>query len=394
MTELHVRLKQQQHHAHTPHSVPGMSAFVRRQPARTVDLGTRPGLHGQVLISSGLAGIDRLLGGGLPLGCVLLVIEDAHSQQHLNLLRCFLAEGVCCKHSLALLTAQQLDADGLAALLPDQAKPSGSSGSTEAGSGGAATGGPRSSMQVGCGAWMGCMRLDSMPWAVSDAAVLCLRLCLTRVVACMQAAAAGAQPPAPAASGAPDDGLKIAWQYRKYINNSTQQQSARASSSAAPKQPSSGGSSSSSASAAAKAVAAGIGREWCHQFDLSKGLSREQLAASKLQLHCCCPSTLGQPGAHNEQQQQQQQQGDRGSTPMQAVQAAAAAAQAFLSLFQPKGAIPGALCRAPAAARCVIDARSARHTPVARLLGALLLPPPLARPCRTPAQCPAGTLPP
>jgi len=112
-----------------------MSAFIKRQPARTVDLGTRPGLNGQVLISTGVAGIDKLVGGGLPLGSLLLIIEDSLSQQHLNLLKCFLAEGICCKHSLALLTGQEVDPDTLAAFLPDQAKSSSSSsgGSSAAG---------------------------------------------------------------------------------------------------------------------------------------------------------------------------------------------------------------------------------------------------------------------
>jgi hypothetical protein len=104
-----------------------MSAFIKRQTARVVDLGTRPGLNGQVLISTGVAGIDRLLGGGLPLGSVLLIIEDSHSQQHLNLLKCFLAEGVCCKHSLALITGEDLNLVEVASFLPDQAKSSSSS---------------------------------------------------------------------------------------------------------------------------------------------------------------------------------------------------------------------------------------------------------------------------
>lgn len=112
-----------------------MSVFIKRQPARGVDLGTRPGLNGQVLISTGVAGVDKLLGGGLPLGSLLLVIEDSHSQQHINLLKCFLAEGLCCKHSLALITGQQLGLEDAAQLLPDEAKSSSSNSS----SGGAGT---------------------------------------------------------------------------------------------------------------------------------------------------------------------------------------------------------------------------------------------------------------
>ena len=48
------------------------SSFARKAPA-VADSGTRSGLHGQTLISLGL--VDRLLGGGLPLGSLLLVIE-------------------------------------------------------------------------------------------------------------------------------------------------------------------------------------------------------------------------------------------------------------------------------------------------------------------------------
>lgn len=99
-----------------------MSAFIRRQPVRTVDLGTRPGLHGQVLISSGLSGLDKLLGGGLPLGAIMLIIEDSNSQQHVNMLKCFMAEGVCCKHSIGWVTADSRTPEGTAAFIPCQAK--------------------------------------------------------------------------------------------------------------------------------------------------------------------------------------------------------------------------------------------------------------------------------
>ena len=60
------------------------------------DPGTRPGLHGQTLVSSGHADLDRLLGGGLPLGSLLLLLEDGWSGHHATLLRYFLAEGSAC----------------------------------------------------------------------------------------------------------------------------------------------------------------------------------------------------------------------------------------------------------------------------------------------------------
>lgn len=60
------------------------------------DPGTRPGLHGQILVSSGHPDLDRLLGGGLPLGALLLVLDDGWSGHHATLLRYFLAEGAAC----------------------------------------------------------------------------------------------------------------------------------------------------------------------------------------------------------------------------------------------------------------------------------------------------------
>jgi elongator complex protein 4 len=60
------------------------------------DPGTRPGLHGQTLISSGHPDLDRLLGGGVPLGSLLLLLEDGWSGHHATLIRYFLAEGAAC----------------------------------------------------------------------------------------------------------------------------------------------------------------------------------------------------------------------------------------------------------------------------------------------------------
>ena len=64
------------------------------------ELGTRPGLSGQTLVSTGLADFDKLLGGGIPLGTVTLVLEDSYTQHHATLLRYFLAEGAA--HNQAL----------------------------------------------------------------------------------------------------------------------------------------------------------------------------------------------------------------------------------------------------------------------------------------------------
>lgn len=65
-------------------------------PTPPADPGTRPGLHGQTLLSSGHPDLDRLLAGGLPLGSLLLLLEDGWSVHHATLLRNFLAEGAAC----------------------------------------------------------------------------------------------------------------------------------------------------------------------------------------------------------------------------------------------------------------------------------------------------------
>lgn len=62
------------------------------------DIGTRPGLHGQTIISTGLADLDQLLGGGLPLGTLTLILEDGWTQHHATILKYFLAEGAACGH--------------------------------------------------------------------------------------------------------------------------------------------------------------------------------------------------------------------------------------------------------------------------------------------------------
>lgn len=64
------------------------------------ELGTRPGLSGQTLVSTGLADFDKLLGGGVPLGTVILLLEDSHTQNHSTLLKYFLAEGAANKQAL------------------------------------------------------------------------------------------------------------------------------------------------------------------------------------------------------------------------------------------------------------------------------------------------------
>ena len=79
-----------------PPCVADCCAAICRLVLAGADLGTKPGLHGQTLVSSGHAELDKILGGGLPLGSLLLILEDGSSRHHASLLRYFLGEGVAC----------------------------------------------------------------------------------------------------------------------------------------------------------------------------------------------------------------------------------------------------------------------------------------------------------
>jgi len=65
--------------------------------------GTRPGLHGHTLVSSGLADLDNLLGGGVPLGTVVALGTDGDPASAggnaCTLLRYFVAEGCASGHA-------------------------------------------------------------------------------------------------------------------------------------------------------------------------------------------------------------------------------------------------------------------------------------------------------
>lgn len=70
--------------------------------------GTRPSLHNNLLIvSTGVPSFDFILGGGLPVGSVILIEEDIYGHHAHLLLRYFLAEGVVTDHQLFLASAKE-----------------------------------------------------------------------------------------------------------------------------------------------------------------------------------------------------------------------------------------------------------------------------------------------
>lgn len=101
-------------------AMPAGSSFVRKGEAGIIDPGTRPGLHGQSLISSGHSELDKILGGGIPLGSLTLVIEDGVTAHHAALLRLFLAEGATRNQSIFLAVGGSQAVD-LASFLPAEA---------------------------------------------------------------------------------------------------------------------------------------------------------------------------------------------------------------------------------------------------------------------------------
>lgn len=57
-------------------------------------MGTRPGPHGIPVVSSGHADLDKLYGGGIPLGTLNLVSEDGWTSHHRYILQYFVSEGL------------------------------------------------------------------------------------------------------------------------------------------------------------------------------------------------------------------------------------------------------------------------------------------------------------
>ncbi|KAM9302381.1 elongator complex protein 4 [Gastrophryne carolinensis] len=70
--------------------------------------GTRPSVqNGQLLMSSGVPSLDHILGGGLAVGTLLVIEEDAYSTYSNLLLKYFLVEGVVSGHEVFVASASE-----------------------------------------------------------------------------------------------------------------------------------------------------------------------------------------------------------------------------------------------------------------------------------------------
>ncbi|VAI81181.1 unnamed protein product [Triticum turgidum subsp. durum] len=85
----------------------GRSSFSRAASSKTASSSSSPtasgvklGPNGAAFVSSGIPDLDRILGGGFLLGSVVMVMEDSDAPHHLLLLRAFMSQGVVHKQPL------------------------------------------------------------------------------------------------------------------------------------------------------------------------------------------------------------------------------------------------------------------------------------------------------
>lgn len=65
--------------------------------------GLKNGPNGTIFVSSGIPDLDKILGGGFPLGSLVMVMEDPDAPHHMLLLRNFMSQGLV--HNQSLLYA-------------------------------------------------------------------------------------------------------------------------------------------------------------------------------------------------------------------------------------------------------------------------------------------------
>ena len=92
------------------------TTFVRKGASlqKQLPFGTKPSVHnGQLLVSSGLHDLDGIIGGGFPLGSLVLIEEDRFSEYCQHLMRYFLSEGMTNRHSVVCGLFNQMQYSGV-----------------------------------------------------------------------------------------------------------------------------------------------------------------------------------------------------------------------------------------------------------------------------------------
>ena len=85
---------------HEPAPTPASQASI---PSQALP-GTRRWIDGQLLMSTGHSQLDAFIGGGLPLGSIVLLEEDARGAHATSLAKVFLAEGIACGQAVSLVS--------------------------------------------------------------------------------------------------------------------------------------------------------------------------------------------------------------------------------------------------------------------------------------------------
>lgn len=90
-----------------------MSSFKKRTLTRGAPPpppGTRVSAYNSsVLLSTGIASVDDILGGGCPLGSILLLEEDKDTSYAKLLVKYWIAQGLCCPNQKVVLVSSELD---------------------------------------------------------------------------------------------------------------------------------------------------------------------------------------------------------------------------------------------------------------------------------------------
>lgn len=79
--------------------------------------GIKCGPNGTFFVSSGIPDLDKILGGGFPLGSLVMIMEDAEAPHHMLLLRNFMSQGLVQNQPL-LYASPAKDPRGFLGTLP------------------------------------------------------------------------------------------------------------------------------------------------------------------------------------------------------------------------------------------------------------------------------------
>lgn len=214
--------------------------------------GTRKWLDGQVLTSSGHPHLDSILGGGLPLGTMILLEEDCKGIHANTLAQLFTAEGIACHHTV-VVTGH--DGTRSAAAFLSSLPLNVSSDSRDAAAAAASKSSTSNSNSSGL-AGPGAAPDDDQHTDNADE--------IENLDGSDSADAAVSSTPDDAAG----DGLKIAWQYKKYLPGQQQQQPPP------PVPPASNGTTSASPPPPPPRVT-----KYCHTFDLNRRMHADVLSS-------------------------------------------------------------------------------------------------------------------